>query len=162
MTTVATNRETVDMMSFRESLSEQRGGTHAYVTLLGLRTFAAPELLAQIEAGLPYEAFERFRLNLGLTAEELAMLVQIKLRTLARRRAKGRLTPEESDRLLRAARVVGRALALFEGNLSAARAWLSAPALALGSRTPEDVASTDLGAREVENLIGRLEHGIVS
>jgi putative toxin-antitoxin system antitoxin component (TIGR02293 family) len=64
--------------------------------------------------------------------------------------------------LLRTVRVFGKALMLFDGDVDAARTWLSTPAPALGDRTPEDVAATDLGAREVESLIGRLEHGVFS
>jgi putative toxin-antitoxin system antitoxin component (TIGR02293 family) len=51
---------------------------------------------------------------------------------------------------------------LFEGDANAARQWLTAPQPALGGSTPGDYAATELGAREVENLIGRLEHGIPS
>jgi putative toxin-antitoxin system antitoxin component (TIGR02293 family) len=151
-----------DLAAFRKAVRDRRGGAHFYVTLLGLQTFEALELLGQVEAGLPYGAFEHFQGNLALSLDELASLVQISRRTLARRREEGRLSAEESDRLLRAARVFGQALALFEGDLPAARAWFSAPAPALASRTPREVASSEIGAREVENLIGRLEHGVFS
>lgn len=87
----------------------------------------------------------------------LAELAQIPPRTLARRKEEGRLDPDESDRLLRASRVFGRALALFEGDVDAARTWLSAEQPALGGMAPLELATTDVGAREVENLIGRLE-----
>jgi putative toxin-antitoxin system antitoxin component (TIGR02293 family) len=60
---------------------------------------------------------------------------------------------------VRFARVFGRALELFEGATDAARAWLSAPQRALGGATPLALAATDVGASEVLNLIGRLEHG---
>jgi putative toxin-antitoxin system antitoxin component (TIGR02293 family) len=51
-------------------------------------------------------------------------------------------------------------LQLFEGGLDEARTWLFAPHLALDSHSPIEFASTEIGAREVESLIGRLEHGI--
>ena len=51
---------------------------------------------------------------------------------------------------------------LFEGDLTAARRWLAAPQAALAGRTPLDLLSTEAGLREVEALIGRLEHGIPS
>lgn len=81
-------------------------------------------------------------------------------RTLARRREEARLHPEESDRLIRAARVFSRALDLFGGDLPSARGWFLRPQPALGGATPLDYAASELGSREVENLIGRLEHGI--
>lgn len=153
---------TTDIAAFRAIVRERRGGPHSYVALLGLKTFETLELLDRVEAGFSFKTFERLQRNLALPTEELADFVQITLRTLARRREEGRLTSEESDRLLRASRVFGKALALFEGDVEAARLWLSTPAPALADRTPQEVASTDLGAREVENLIGRLEHGVFS
>jgi len=149
-----------DLRGRRDRLHEPRGGPHAYAALLGLEATGTLELLARIEAGLPYRAALRFRRSVGLTLHELGALVQITPRTLARRREEGRLTPEESDRLLRAARVFGKALELCEGDLEAARTWLATPAPALGGRTPREVAATEVGAREVEDLAGRLEHGI--
>ncbi|HJQ97887.1 MAG TPA: antitoxin Xre/MbcA/ParS toxin-binding domain-containing protein [Candidatus Polarisedimenticolaceae bacterium] len=132
------------------------------MTLLGLKSLETRKLLEKVEAGFPYSTFERFQRNFELQTEELANLVQIPLRTLSRRRESGALTAEESDRLLRVSRVFGKTLALFEGDVEAARGWLSAPARALANRTPLAVAVTGVGAREVEDLIGRLEHGVFS
>jgi putative toxin-antitoxin system antitoxin component (TIGR02293 family) len=69
---------------------------------------------------------------------------------------------EESDRLLRAGRVFGRALELFDGDTNAARNWLSKPQPALGGGVPLELAETEVGAREVEAAIGRIEHGVYS
>ena len=154
--------ETPEILAFRKIAAKKHLGQHFYVTLLGLRTFETLELLERVEAGFSYKAFERLQRNLGLSTDELARLVRITRRTLARRREEGRLTAEESDRLLRASRVFGKALVLFEGDLDAARTWFSRPSTALGNRTPRTVSSTEVGARAVENLVGRLEHGVFS
>lgn len=154
--------ETADIVAFRKTVREKRGGANFYVTLLGLKTFETPALLERVEAGFSYRTFERFQRNLALQSDELATLVRIRPRTLARRREEGRLTTEESDRLLRASRIFGKALALFEGDVDAVKTWFSTPALALANRTPKEVSTTEIGAREVEDLIGRLEHGVFS
>lgn len=133
---------------------------HYYVVLLGLRRFDSVHLVTQIQRGLTFAAFERFQRNTELPYHLLAQIVAIPERTLARRREAGRLEPDESDRLVRASRVVARAIELFEGNADAARHWLTSPLQALGGRTPLDFAKTDVGAIEVENLVGRLEHGL--
>lgn len=138
------------------------GGAHRYVRLLGLEARDSATLLGQIRAGLGYRAFAHLRRHLGLSPEAFAHLVAIKPRTLARRRQEGRFSAEESDRLLRASRIFAAALDLFEGDAEAARAWLARPAPALGGASPVSIAGTDFGAREVENLIGRLEHGVFS
>jgi len=93
---------------------------------------------------------------------EMADLAQIKIRTLSRRKARGRLEPDESDRLLRVARVFGKALELFEGDDEAARRWFSKPHKVLGGMSPAEMSKTDIGGLEVERLIGRLEHGVFS
>lgn len=98
----------------------------------------------------------------GLTLPRLATLIGIPERTLARRKASGKLTTEESERLLRIAGIFEDAVDLFEGDVPAAVNWLTTLRKALGDRPPLSYARTEPGAREVENLIGRLEHGIFS
>src|SRR5262249_46289527 len=105
-------------------------------------------------------AFEHFQRNTALSTDALASLTNIPKRTLARRREQGRFEPDESDRLVRFARVFGRALELFEGDTDAARTWLLSPQQALGGIVPLELARTDIGVNEVENLIGRIEYGI--
>jgi putative toxin-antitoxin system antitoxin component (TIGR02293 family) len=133
---------------------------HAYVSLLGLRTYDTAQLHSRVREGLSYEAFERLRRVLNLPASGAAKLVQIPPRTLARRKEAKRFEPEESDRLIRLSRLVGLALQLFEGDLEETRSWLTTAHTALADQAPLEFATTGIGAREVENLIGRLEHGI--
>lgn len=135
-------------------------GPHAYVSLLGLRTYETAELHSRVREGLSFETFERLRRVLDLPASRAAELLQIPQRTLARRKEAKKFEPEESDRLIRLSRLVGLALQLFEGDLEEMRSWLEAPHTALANQPPLEFATTEVGAREVENLIGRLEHGI--
>ena len=120
---------------------------------------ARGECLEQVEQAAvgPMDVFEQEQRRL---AGGECLLVQLPARTLARRKAAGRLEREESDRLLRASRVFGRALELFEGDADAAREWLLDRQPLLGGLVPLELATTDVGAAEVERLIGRLEHGI--
>jgi putative toxin-antitoxin system antitoxin component (TIGR02293 family) len=69
-------------------------------------------------------------------------------------------SPQESERLLRISGVFERAVELFEGDIAAAVTWLTTPQKSLGRHSPLIYARTEVGAREVENLIGRLEHGV--
>lgn len=131
-------------------------------SVLGVRAQTVQALRKKIETGFAYSAFERLRAAIDLPAPEVAALVQIPERTLARRKQKGTLLPTESERVFRISRVLTKATDLFEGDREAALAWLAAPARALGGERPLDLARTEVGAREVEDLIGRLEHGIAS
>ena len=93
---------------------------------------------------------------------KVARFVAIPQRTLTRRQNDGRLGPDESDRVLRASRIFDLAVDLFEGDVAGARQWLQARQPGLGGEVPIEFASTEVGAREVENLIGRLEHGVIA
>jgi putative toxin-antitoxin system antitoxin component (TIGR02293 family) len=115
----------------------------------------------QVRAGLPVAEFDALRELLGVTAEGLAQKVGLSIATLSRRRQSGEpLDAALSDRLLRFARLFRLATELHDGDEDAAREWLAKPARALAGETPLDHADTETGAREVENLIGRLEHGV--
>jgi putative toxin-antitoxin system antitoxin component (TIGR02293 family) len=138
------------------------GANHPYLLLLGLDPMDTPRLVERVEEGLSFRELERLRQNMGLSMDQMAELVQIRPRTLDRRKKEGRLHPEESDRLLRATRVFGRAIALFEGVVEGALGWLATPQRALGGAVPLEMARIEIGAREVEGLIGRLEHGVFS
>jgi putative toxin-antitoxin system antitoxin component (TIGR02293 family) len=156
------DRTTKDVERFRGFLLLGAPGPHSYVVLLGLDTFDAPELLRSVKKGFLYGTIERFQRNTSLSFERVTELVDIPRRTLTRRKREGRFLPDESDRLLRASRLFGRALALFEGDRNAAAEWITTAQPALGGALPVDLARTDVGAREVETLIGRLEHGVFS
>jgi putative toxin-antitoxin system antitoxin component (TIGR02293 family) len=72
------------------------------------------------------------------------------------------MTADQSAKLLRLYSIFKRALDLFERNAETARQWLTIPKKALGKQTPLAYSQTELGAHEVENLLGRLEHGVFS
>lgn len=143
-------------------LDQQARGTsgHIYVILIGLRTFDTEGLLQRILEGFSYHTCERLRKMWALSPAELGEMTQIPTRTLARRKAEGRLHADESDRLLRLARIFAKVLDLFEGDAVVSRQWLDTPQLALGNKKPKEYMKTEVGAREIEAVIGRLEHGI--
>ncbi|MEK7859978.1 MAG: antitoxin Xre/MbcA/ParS toxin-binding domain-containing protein [Chloroflexota bacterium] len=168
MTTTATvphlrvEASSKDLDRFRLFLRRGAPGPHVYVLLLDLDTFDPPDLLRAVKRGFAYRTFERFRRNTSLPFERLTELVDIPRRTLTRRKREGRFLPDESDRLLRASRLFGKTLELFEGDRDAATEWLTTAQPALGGAVPLDLARTEVGAREVEGLVGRLEHGVFS
>jgi len=145
-----------------KSSAAHETGIFDYLDLLGVRAVNLRDLLRLIARGLPYEAIERLQRSIGFDIDTIAALVQVPRRTLTRRRRDGRFAPEESDRLVAAARLLSKALDLFEGNAEAARGWLTAPQVALGGAVPLDIGKSETGAREVELLIDRLEQGVFS
>ena len=127
---------------------------------LGLKTADLLQVTRQLKTGLPYDALKRFEKPSRLSLETITKVIQIPSRMLARRSARGSLTPHESERLLRLALVFEKAVDLFEGDKEATRQWLDAPNTALAGESPLSLVETEIGAREVEDLIGRLEHGV--
>lgn len=114
------------------------------------------DVVAIVRTGLPAHALERLHDLLDLPVRDLAALLGIPPRTLTRRRQAGRLTPDESDRLLRLARLAELALAVFE-EPDAARTWLTEPKRLLGGESPLAHADTAPGAREVEDMLYAIE-----
>jgi putative toxin-antitoxin system antitoxin component (TIGR02293 family) len=153
---------TADVKKLRDFLAHGTPGPHYYVVLLGLQAFDLATIMRNVSRGLSYTALERFQRNTAWPHEQVIDWLQISPRTLTRRKQQGRLTPEESDRLLRASRIFAKAVELFEGDRNAAATWLVSPQHALGGALPVDFAKTDIGSREVEHLIDRLEHGVYS
>src|SRR5687768_11554690 len=127
---------TADLNEIVSRIRSRRTEGHFYVALLGLRSYEPLALDRQVRRGLGYTTFTRFQRNTGLPPSVIAELIQVSTRTLTRRKAEGKFAPEESDRLVRASRVFGRTIELFEGNGSEARAWLLAAQPGLGGRVP--------------------------
>ncbi|NJD67399.1 MAG: hypothetical protein C3F12_13670 [Candidatus Methylomirabilota bacterium] len=140
-----------------ESLSKTLGGP----TALKRRITTLADFHRLIAGGLPFAALEmvmrRFQLNRG----EVETLLQIPARTIARRKHSRRLRHDESDRLMRLARIATQAAQVF-GAEDKAAIWLHRPNRALGLAAPLGLLSTDIGAKQVEDLLGRIEHGVIS
>ncbi len=119
------------------------------------------ELRERIKRGLPYRSLESVRERLRLSVPETASVLHMPPRTLARRRQTRKLDGDASDRLYRIARVAAQAFALFETEDGAAT-WLRRPNRALNGELPIHLLDTDVGARQVEDILGRIEHGVVS
>ncbi len=146
----------------RRSMSRRRKLSPTDGSSLGLAASNTAELIQQVESGFSYKALRTFESNSGMSVSMIASVIGVPARTLARRKAVGRLTPEESERLLRIAAIFEKTVELFEGDVAEAVNWLTNPRKIFDNRSPLAYARTEVGAREVENLVGRLEHGSFS
>jgi putative toxin-antitoxin system antitoxin component (TIGR02293 family) len=146
------------IVSEKEKSTAQR--KYTIKTLLGVETTNNLKLAKAVEAGFSFDALERLGKSTGLSLERLRVAMRITPRTLTRRRKQRKLSPEESDRLVSVSRLLVQTFELFEGNKESGMRWVTSPNRALNGQSPLEVAATETGAREVENLIGRLEHGV--
>ena len=118
-----------------------------------------PTVIQAVQTGLPFDELEALREALDMPLEKLAPKLGMSKATLHRRKQEGRLTPDESDKVVRLARLLGVAVQVF-GDEDNARRWLKGDQFGLGGAVPLDYAQTDAGAREVENLLWRIAYGV--
>lgn len=125
----------------------------------GVRTL--DDLRKSVVAGLPFSAFEAVTENYSLPRPLVTRVLDVPERTLARRKRAARFPADESDRLVRLARVAAMAEEVL-GSREKAGSWLQRPNRALGGAVPLEHLETELGARQVEDVLGRIAHGIFS
>ncbi|MDE1160731.1 MAG: DUF2384 domain-containing protein [Acidobacteriaceae bacterium] len=120
------------------------------------------DLRVMTREGLPVGTLPFLAAGLSVERKALAKVVGISDRTLSRRLANNsRFSAEESDRMMRLARVFAKAEDTFGGSEAAAR-WLSNPNLTLGDEVPLDLLDTDAGAKSVETILLRIDYGVYS
>ncbi|WP_018969959.1 type II RES/Xre toxin-antitoxin system antitoxin [Rubritalea marina] len=123
-------------------------------------SYGAEKTLVQLlREGFPMAEFHCLQDLLQVPEEELGRLIGISQATLHRRKKLGRLDTPESERVVRVARLFGMSMEVFETEI-ATREWLKCEHPSLLNESPLAHMDTEFGAREVENLIGRLDHGV--
>ena len=108
----------------------------------------------------PKECASALQSATALPLRQILDVIRLPASTFARRKKAGKLSPDESERMYRLAGVFESAVRLFEGDVPAAREWLTRPCRGLGGAVPIELTKTEVGARAVEDMIGRLEHGV--
>ncbi len=144
-------------MSSTENIVNLWGGASA----LGRQVCSERDFIPLLREGLPYAALERTMEAFSLSRDEVANVLDLPRRTLTRRKQEQRLAADESDRLYRMARVMAHAERVL-GSRERAAEWLHRPNRALAGEPPLRLLDTDIGAAEVDDVIGRLEHGVFS
>ncbi|MFZ0803523.1 MAG: antitoxin Xre/MbcA/ParS toxin-binding domain-containing protein [Terriglobales bacterium] len=128
--------------------------------VLGRTLRSDDDLREAIREGFPHAVLTELMQASGLTLKELADALDLSSRSLQRRR-RGRLARFESDRLYRLARVLALARESLGDETRASR-WLKRTNRALGGVAPIAAIDTELGARQVESLLGRIAYGGIS
>ncbi len=142
--------------------------TQAIVEILGGRKIfgrtirKSDDLARFIRKGLPARSVTSLAERLHVGNAVLSRKLGIPQRTLTRRLSEeSLLTPAESDRIARMARVYANAVEMI-GDEEKAIAWLNTPNRALGGEKPLDQLDTDMGTRTVEDILGRIAYGVYS
>jgi len=153
---------------------------------LGQKVTRRIDFDALIKKGMPWGVISYIKTAFNLSDEVIAQIIGVSPRTVSRRWksmkapikktgavsgkpgkkkapliASERLSPVESDRVYRFARIIALAEDVFEDKDEALE-WLKSPQYGLGGLLPFDMLQTDAGAREVEELLVRIDYGIIS
>jgi len=136
---------------------EELGGEQT----LGRAFSSDRDMREAIRDGFPPAVVKELMRTSGFTLKELASALDLSPRSLQRRRRSGRLARYESDRLYRLARIVAIANE-YLGDHERAMRWLKHPNRALGGLAPIAAIDTELGARQVESILGRVAYGGIS
>src|SRR2546423_15610401 len=117
--------------------------------------------IGRIQAGLSFRAVQNLQKALDLPMERIASVLGMSRATLHRRKLQGKIDREESEKLVRYQNLLKKAEEVF-GDAENAREWLRHRQRGLGNAVPLEFAKSEIGAREVENLLGRIEYGVYS
>ncbi len=130
--------------------------------ILGKAIRNPDDLAHLVRKGLPATSVSALAEKLHVANTVLSRKLGIPQRTLTRRLSQSSLlTPAESDRTVRVARVYAHAVDMI-GEAEKAVNWLLTPNRALGGEKPLDRLDTDMGARMVEDILGRIAYGVYS
>jgi putative toxin-antitoxin system antitoxin component (TIGR02293 family) len=130
-------------------------------SLAELEALPQSELISVVSAGLPAHLARELASCFEISLPDVAGLLRMNPRTLQRRIGEGSLDLNGSERLWQLSRLVHRAEEVLESRAGALH-WFKNPIAALGWATPMAYARTAVGLRELENILGRIEHGVYS
>jgi putative toxin-antitoxin system antitoxin component (TIGR02293 family) len=128
-------------------------------SVLGKPVTSLLELNDVVESGLPKATLRNVAARVFSDAADQRALMYRVVPEATYKRRRDRLSHAESERTERLARVIAMAEEVWEDR-GQTRRFLTVPHAELGGRTPLDAAMTELGARQAEEVMGRIIHGL--
>ena len=126
-----------------------------------LAVLEGPKAVSAVKSGLPAGLLRPLAVQLGLSLEELGEPLHLTGRTLHRRLEEGRLALDESERLFALIRIFALAKETLGGEAKAVH-WLKSPLPVLNGQTPLECAENQIGLREIEDVLIRIEDVVYS
>ena len=97
----------------------------------------------------------------GLNLTEFSALLPVSRRTIEKVKDQELLSPVVSDRVLQIAALYQHGIDVL-GDLGSFKEWLSSPLIALGNKKPIEFMNNDTGISIINDLLGRIAHGVYS
>ena len=119
------------------------------------------EWVETIASGLSFGQVQALLAEVNVSERDLLNYNILAPRTWSHSKKKGVFSAEQSDRIARFLRVWRQAAQTF-GSADKSRAWIERDTRALLGKKPIDLLSTETGARVVEELLQRIDHGLAA
>lgn len=126
------------------------------------RIRSVSDLRSLVRTGLPSGSFKKIVNAFSLPQDEVADALGIPLRTITRRITQTKLSPNESEKVVRLARLFAIAMEVFAEKHLTVSKWFLRPNRSLGGEAPMKLLDSDMGARQVEDILGRIKEGVFS
>ena len=120
---------------------------------------SSADVIGAVKKGLKIKSLDQLQSELDISSAQLRETVKISPSTLRRRRASGRLNPEESERVYRLGKLFLLASKVL-GTDELASQWFKSSKKAFGGATPLEYADTEIGKQEIEKLLYRIAYGV--
>src|SRR5205807_4719035 len=127
--------------------------------VLGETVTSILELNDAVERGLPKATLRNVARRVFSDAGEQRAMMRRVVPEATYKRRRERLSPAESERTERLARVIAMAEDVWQ-DLEEARRFLTTSHPELGGKRPLDAAMTELGARQAEEVMARILYGL--
>jgi putative toxin-antitoxin system antitoxin component (TIGR02293 family) len=114
-----------------------------------------------VKEGIPKKALELLKDKARLDYNQLARVLDVSRQTLTNKKANGKFNQEVSNKILALADIYSYGYDVFQDTERFNR-WIFSENSALGGRVPFEILTTYYGRLSVNNIIGRIEHGVYS
>jgi putative toxin-antitoxin system antitoxin component (TIGR02293 family) len=118
-------------------------------------------MIARSRQGVPRVEVDQVAELVGLTDKEMAPILNMSERNMHRLKDEDRLARDSSERLLLLTNLLRHALDVFDGDAETVASWLRTPIRELAQQAPIQLLDTTTGFGLVDDVLGRIEHGIV-
>ncbi|MFD2574561.1 antitoxin Xre/MbcA/ParS toxin-binding domain-containing protein [Spirosoma soli] len=134
----------------------------AYATLPSHTAVYAPyTVIDKSRQGVLRAEADQVAALVGLTDLEMARILNMSDRNLHRLKPQDRLSRDASERLLLLTNLLRHGLDVFDEDAETLADWLHAPIRELNAQSPLQLLDTTTGFGLVDDVLGRIEHGIV-
>jgi putative toxin-antitoxin system antitoxin component (TIGR02293 family) len=137
----------------------QTGNVLGGQRVLGKAVTSLLELNDAVERGLPKATLRIVVQRIFPDASDQRAMMHRIVPEATYKRRRDRLSPAESERTERLARVIAIAEDVWQDR-DQARRFLTTPHPEIGGKTPVDAALTELGARQAEEVMARIVYGL--